>query len=134
MGDTLPWSHEIRLPATPLSASRARAFVCRQLVEHRLTPLVDSVRLVASELVTSTILHGSRPFTVSLSRCGDGVLLTVHDDPPARAATNPVPDLPTRSLVIVELLSRRWGVTTDRRDARTVWAYLDRGGDRTGVA
>ncbi len=111
----------------PLSASRARAFVCRHLVDHRVTPLVDSARLVASELVTSSILHASTPFTVTLSECGDGVLLTVRDDPPVDA---PTPargtDLRGRSLVIVDLLSRHWGFTTDREGSRTLWAYLER--------
>lgn len=126
MGDTLPWSHEIRLPAVPLSASRARAFVCRHLVEHRLTSLVDSARLVASELVTNSILHGTTPFVATLALCGNGVLLTVQDDPARPAPTAPAPALLGRSQLIVDLLSRHWGVTVDRQGSEIVWAYLER--------
>ena len=80
------WEHEIHLPVEPLSASRARAFVCRHLVEHRLLQLVAPIRLVASELATHAIIHSDTPFTVTLSMTDDVVTLSVHDDSRARAS------------------------------------------------
>ena len=48
--DRHTWSHQAAFEATPASASRARSFVVRHLVDHGLRYLVEPVRLVASEL------------------------------------------------------------------------------------
>jgi anti-sigma regulatory factor (Ser/Thr protein kinase) len=129
MNSTTDWSHRTVLPAEPVSTSRTRDFVCLHLVEHNLRHLVEDVRLVASELATNAMTHAQTAFTVTLSQTDDMVLLTVRDgssSPPVRAIAQ-VLDSGGRGLMIVELLSQDWGVTTDRRDAKEVWASFAAG-------
>ena len=57
---------------------RGRAFVSKHLVDHRLTFLVDTVRLVVSELATNALVHGQTAFVVTLSREDDTVRVTVQ--------------------------------------------------------
>lgn len=117
------WSHEVRLAADPTSAAVAREFTRRHLVEHGLPHLVDDVRLVASELATNAITHARTAFVVALARLDGLVVLTVRDgaeDLPALTPTA-VTDLDGRGLMLVELLSRAWGVEACG-PTKTVWA------------
>jgi two-component sensor histidine kinase len=118
------WSYETTLVAEPVSAPRARAFVCRRLVEHGLPYLVDPVRLVVSELATNAVVHARTAFTVTLSRADSTVLLAVRDESPAGpvpAQPGP-PDIGGRGLRIVRMVSADCGVVSDRSGTRTVWA------------
>lgn len=118
------WSHQTVLVAEPLSASGARDFVCLHLVAHDLLHLVEDVRLVVSELATNAVAHAQTPFVVTLSRADGTVLLAIQDESTA-AATRSAPDLMDmtgRGLMIVELLSREWGTSTDGRGFKSVWA------------
>jgi hypothetical protein len=120
------WSYGTTLEATPISAAGARAFVSRHLVDHRLMFLVDPVRLVVSELATNALVHGQTPFVVTLSREDDTVRVTVSDD--SAWIVGRVPDhvlqADGRGLVIVNVLSRDWGVITDL-GSKTVWATFE---------
>lgn len=123
MGAKANWSHGTRFEATPISASEARAFVCRHLVDHRLLHLVDPVRLVASELATNALVHAQTPFTVTLSEVNETVMLTVRDESnlvPVRGAHH-VMHSDGRGLKIVTLVSLDWGVSVDD-GCKTVWA------------
>lgn len=117
------WSHEAVLGADVRSVGLARAFVCRQLLAHDLSHLVDGVRLVISELATNAVLHARSPFTVTLSRTGELVLLVVRDG----SAMGPMleardlMDQGGRGLVLVESLSYQWGARTDD-GSKSVWA------------
>ena len=118
------WSHEAVLVAEPVSAARARDFVCLHLVEHNLLYLVEDVRLVASELATNAVVHARSPVTVTLAASDCTVLLTVRDDSPSvpvRAAPQAT-DMRGRGLLLVELLSREWGVNNDGSGSKSVWA------------
>jgi anti-sigma regulatory factor (Ser/Thr protein kinase) len=123
-GSSTVWSHATNLEATPLSASQARAFVAHHLVDHRLLYLVDSVRLVASELATNALLHAQTAFSVTLSASKTEVVLTVRDEsqalPERRAAQ--VLDPTGRGLEIVEIVSREWGIDHDEAGSKGVWA------------
>jgi hypothetical protein len=57
-GHEVCWSHQATFQASPISASRARDFVTRRLIDHRLLSLVDPVRLVAGELSTNALAPG----------------------------------------------------------------------------
>ncbi|GIN04143.1 hypothetical protein Pve01_58010 [Planomonospora venezuelensis] len=120
------WSHGTTLEATPISAAGARAFVSHHLVDHRLTFLVEPVRLVVSELATNALVHGRTPFVVTLSREDDTVRVTVSDE--SAWITTSVPDqaLPAggRGLRIVNVISRDWGIITGVR-SKTVWATFE---------
>jgi anti-sigma regulatory factor (Ser/Thr protein kinase) len=76
------WSYETMLVAMPVSVPRARAFVCRHLIEHGVAYLVDPVRLVVSELATNAMMHASSSFTVTISSADRSVRLAVRDEPP----------------------------------------------------
>ena len=124
-GNALNWSHQTTFEATPISASKARAFVSGHLVDHRLLHLVDPVRLVASELATNALLHARTAFSVTLAALGETVLLTVGDDsalvPVRRAAL--ATDQTGRGLEIVNVVSLDWGMThADGAGSKAVWA------------
>lgn len=123
--DRIPdWSHEAVLVAEPVSASKARDFVCLHLVEHDLLYLVEDIRLVASELATNAMVHARTPFTVTLSASDATVLLAVRDDStsvPVKAAPQAM-DMRGRGLLLVEQLSREWGASTDGDGSKSVWA------------
>jgi anti-sigma regulatory factor (Ser/Thr protein kinase) len=123
------WSHQIDLVAEPASAGLARDFVCLHLVAHSLLYLVQDIRLVVSELATNALQHAQTPFVVTLSMTGGVVLLTLQDESqliPIRSAPG-VMDMSGRGLMIVELLSHEWGISTDDRGSKSVWAsFLER--------
>jgi two-component sensor histidine kinase len=119
------WSHETTLVAEPVSAPRARAFVCRHLIEHGVAYLADPVRLVVSELATNSIMHADGSFTVTLSCTDRTVQLAVRDESlvggiPAQVQRT---GLGERGLKIVELISSDWGVSSDA--GLTVWATFN---------
>jgi anti-sigma regulatory factor (Ser/Thr protein kinase) len=121
------WSHETTLDAKPVSAPRARAFVCRHLIEHGVAYLMDPVRLVVSELATNSVMHAPSSFTVTLSRTERTVRLAVRDEPLAGRVPVQVQrtGLSGRGLRIVELISSDWGVTSDGPGSLTVWASFN---------
>jgi hypothetical protein len=125
-GAETDWSHGTTLEATPISAAGARAFVSHHLVEHRLLHLVDPVRLVTSEMATTALVHGRKPFVVTLSRQNDTVRVTVCDESAwiASRASDEMLRNGGRGLAIVKVLSHDWGVITDV-GSKTVWASFD---------
>jgi anti-sigma regulatory factor (Ser/Thr protein kinase) len=129
MGQAALWSHQTVLAAEPSSAAKARAFVLKHLVEHRLLYLVDDIRLVASEFAANAVVHARTTFTVTLEGHVRSVLLTVRDESRAAPmlADEPPDGLQTRGrgLAIVNLISESWGVTASPGDAKSVWASFD---------
>jgi anti-sigma regulatory factor (Ser/Thr protein kinase) len=124
------WRHSCSLAAEPRSASRARAFVCQCLVEYRLLHLVDSVRLVASELVTNAVVHAQTPSVLTLSRSGSALDLGLTDGSgqrPRRRPASSEQSLETGGygLGILDALSLEWGVITDFNSTKTIWARFD---------
>ena len=118
------WSHETTLVAEPVSAPRARAFVCRHLIDHGLAYLVDPVRLVVSELATHSLVQARGPFTVTLSCTHPTLVLSVRDEAsgPRVPAQVRRTELSGRGLKIVQLISSDWGVASDATGSHTVWA------------
>jgi hypothetical protein len=127
-GNGVSWSHQATFEGSPICASRARDFVTRRLVEHRLLYLVDPVRLVASELATNALVHAQTAFTVTLEASEQTVLLTVRDDSralPSRRAAQAM-DPSGRGLAIVAIVSRHWGTNVDGAGSKAVWASFAR--------
>ncbi|MGZ8738079.1 MAG: ATP-binding protein [Nocardioides sp.] len=120
----LDWSYQIGLAAEPMSARLARDFVCRHLSAHGLTELMDDVSLVVSELATNAVRHAQTPFVVTLSMAGGVVLLALRDESPGVPLRSEpsLMDRGGRGLMIVELVSREWGTSTDTPGCKTVWA------------
>jgi hypothetical protein len=138
-GSGFYWSHQATFEASPMSASRARDFVTRRLIDHRLLYLVDPVRLVASELATNALVHAQTAFSVTLEASQQTALLTVRDAsvaPPTRRAAKAM-DPAGRGLAIVAIVSLDWGTNDDGNGSKAVWAsFALRGtsveGARTG--
>jgi hypothetical protein len=133
MSQVSGWLHETVLSGEPVSAARTRDFIRQHLIAHDLPYMVEDIQLVASELATNAMVHARTPFAVTLSELDGLVLLDVRDGStavPARTAPQ-VMDLGGRGLMIVELLSHSWGVSTDGSGSKSVWASF---ATRTGPA
>lgn len=69
----------------------------------------DAIRLVASELITNAVVHGSGPITVTLSSRSDRLVIDVLDGDPSvpRTGYAQADDENGRGLALVRLLSTR---------------------------
>jgi anti-sigma regulatory factor (Ser/Thr protein kinase) len=122
------WSHSTELEAADRSASVAREFVTRHLLEHDLGHLVDDVQLVASELATNAIAHAHTTFVVTLEAVEEAVRLEVLDGSPSEPVmviARPT-DTHGRGVAIVNALSSEWGSTASRSGGKSVWATFDK--------
>ncbi|MGW1807369.1 ATP-binding protein [Streptomyces sp. NPDC002078] len=131
-GDPLPRrAAAFDLPAQPTAVGTARRVVQDLLAAWGVPdgPRDDAV-LVTSELVTNALVHtvGER-ITCRLHGTSDRIRIEVEDQdggPTPPAALRPGPDdQHGRGLLLVDTLSRDWGVTpVSGRPARVVWAEL----------
>ncbi|MFE4592256.1 ATP-binding protein [Streptomyces laurentii] len=121
-------------PAHPTAPGRARREVALVLRTWKLEALVDTARLLVSELVTNAVTHtGSRRIGVAVVRTtGTSVRVMVLDTdrsrrkvpPPARPGFE---ETSGRGLLLVDALADRWGVEHVATGKR-VWCDLDTGG------
>jgi hypothetical protein len=121
------WTYDALFAAERQSAARAKAFVSGRLIDHRLLRLVDPVRAVAGEFAANAVVQAQTPFTLTLSRTGPVVLLSVHDasiEAPARRSVQAMVE-GGHGLNLVVGLCRNWGVTADANDGKSVWATFD---------
>lgn len=106
---------------------RSRHFVSEVMAEEGRSA-TDAVLLVASELITNAVRHGSGEVELRVVVEGDCIRLEVLDDGHSRVAVpNPPPSqssLGGRGLMMVRDLSRRWGSGFDARGRTMVWAEL----------
>ncbi|TXJ80628.1 ATP-binding protein [Streptomyces lavendulae] len=67
----------------------------------------DAIRLVASELITNAVVHGTGPITVTLSNCSDRSVIDVLDGDPSVPQTGYAQpdDEHGRGLALVRLLA-----------------------------
>ncbi|WP_418958925.1 SpoIIE family protein phosphatase [Streptomyces tritici] len=112
------------LPREPRSVGRARELARGQLVAWDLEPLVDTVELLVSELVTNALRYGEGDIRLRLLR--DRTLVCeVWDSglvqPRRRRARDT--DEGGRGLQLVGLLSAAWGSRRTHR-GKTVWFEL----------
>ena len=84
------------------------------------------IGLVVSELATNAVVHAQTPFTVALAIENGAVTVEVTDDDPRLpSARDPSPmALKGRGLVIVDQVSRAWGVRPVPGGGKVVWAEL----------
>jgi PAS domain S-box-containing protein len=113
-----------RLPREPRSVGRARELARTQLVTWDLEPLVDTVELLVSELVTNALRYGEGEIRLRLLR--DRTLVCEVWDaglvqPRRRRARDT--DEGGRGLQLVGLLSAAWGSRRTPR-GKTVWFEL----------
>jgi len=125
----------------PLSAQAprwARSLLDTKRLDWASTPPTElaweDATLIASELVTNAVEHARTTSTIHVALDRLGVHIAVRDHRPGGVARpgrpvpgpalSPTPTLRGHGLVLVEQLSRSWGVTA-HDDGKTVWAIID---------
>jgi GAF domain-containing protein/anti-sigma regulatory factor (Ser/Thr protein kinase) len=111
---------------------KARRFVAEAVTRAGFPDLVADARLIASELVTNSLLHASEAVSLRVEPLAGGVRLEVRDS----SASMPVrlgpgaDSMTGRGLILIDTVSHRWGV--DRlTDGKSVWCELLRDDHRT---
>jgi anti-sigma regulatory factor (Ser/Thr protein kinase) len=120
--------HRARLSLTvePASVAEGRQFVREVLDGWNLVALREAVVLVASELITNTLLHTDSPPTVQLMKVPGGLRLEIEDE----SGTHPrkrsyAADATTgRGMLLVESMSSRWG-TEPVPGGKVVWCEFE---------
>jgi PAS domain S-box-containing protein len=115
----------IQLPAEPAAAAAGRGFVAAALAAWGCTELVETARLLTSELVTNAVQHADGPLRLGLRRTASQVIVEVSDNSIMRPTVQPKD--PTsesgRGLLLVDALSDTWGTRLDG-SAKAVWFAL----------
>jgi anti-sigma regulatory factor (Ser/Thr protein kinase) len=115
------------LPRSVEAPARARKLCADACREWHLDPLVDVCMLLASELVTNAVVHGTGSVELEIRSDGRRLLVAVGQGGPVPELPEPrmsPPDAVTgRGLAIVTELATRWGCDVDERGA-TVWFEL----------
>ena len=108
----------------PTSVGAARRFVRDVLMSRRVAdPVVRTVELLTSELVTNAIIHACSGTQLAVEINDDSVRVAVRDssrDLPVRRLHS-VDDESGRGVVILEQLARAWGVEQEPRRGKRVW-------------
>ena len=118
-----------QLAPRPTASRDARRFVARTLLSWELPRVVAPATLVASELVTNSVVHAVTVVDLTMTQAGQYLRIAVRDRgggrPAARADDPWGSGLSGRGLLIVHALTRSWGVFPGRLSGKTVWAVLD---------
>jgi anti-sigma regulatory factor (Ser/Thr protein kinase) len=101
--------------------------VRRATQRWHLPNLIDTLLLVATELVTNAVRHGRAPVILTLRRTAEELSLRVHDGDPAEPVLNPEPSDSAdaesgRGLQIVAALADRTGFEQIDDDGKVVFA------------
>lgn len=117
------------LPPLRSSARTARVAVDELLWSTLSGEQLETVKLLASELVTNAVVHAGTPCDVRLTHTPDGVVrLEVSDAEPEMPATlgNGAASVGGNGLVLIDALATRWGVERAPADGtgKTVWVEL----------
>ena len=119
----------VRLRGGPEAAARARRALSKLRADVD-PPLMETLRLLVTELVSNSVRHARADTVVLKVLVGRTVVLTeVTDEGPGfdpADAGKPGTDDSGWGLFLVERLAHRWGVT-QQADATKVWFELRRG-------
>jgi anti-anti-sigma factor len=122
---------ELVLAPIPTAAAAARAFVRDVLGSWQLAlpdnTLVDRAVLLASELVTNTVIHARTELRLRVELRGDLLHLAVRDGNPwmLRLVAIPGPEAEGgRGLWLVDQLAQAWGVNRHPDGGKVVWCTL----------
>lgn len=111
------------LPCDPQSVRSARGFVMSKLASWGVSDdVVETVRLLVSEVVSNAVLHARTPFAVDIERDDVAIRVAVVDrDSRTVVRRNRRVDAATgRGLVLLDELSTAWGVEPSS-DGKRVW-------------
>jgi len=117
---------EVRTMLTPhpTSVGAARRFVRDVLMSRQVAdPVVDTVELLTSEVVTNAIIHGRSGPLLAVQikeRCVRVAVGDVSPDLPVRRLGR-LDDVSGRGVVIIDELASAWGVERERNGAKRVW-------------
>jgi anti-sigma regulatory factor (Ser/Thr protein kinase) len=118
---------EIRLPTTMQAPAAARAFLRGAGCSTHHARTLDEAELLVSELATNAVLHGTPPVNVRVECDGSrGLLVSVTDGSahtPLKRAAGPEDDS-GRGMLLVDVISDRWGVQTRPGTGKAVWFQL----------
>lgn len=123
---------EATFPCHPSSVPAARAFVDGALRGWGLRRMAEVATLLTSELATNAVVHARTGFQVTAAYRPPELVVEVHDaagagpTPSVRAAPNDRYADTGRGLLLVRLLSARWGVSPTA-SGNAVWFALDDG-------
>ena len=119
-----------QLPPTARSVPEARRHIAVTLQGWGLDTLVDTARLLTSELVTNAVLHARTDMTLTVETEGDGVRVSVTDASPISPAMRRHSDTATtgRGLRLLDELADSWTVS-DTAGGKTVSFSLSGGTD-----
>jgi hypothetical protein len=122
-----------RFPGSP-SPAQARRFVADLCERWSTAPVLDSVQLVATELVTNAQHHGRPPVSLHVDRLADAIRIDVHDASPVTPVLRSAPLLGPagRGLLVVGAFAATWG-TRRVLGGKSVWAVVTTGSEG-GVA
>lgn len=121
-----------RLPREPASAAAARRFVEQTLSRWQCDEVIDTVKLLVSELVGNAIGHAHSEVEVIVHLLPDRLRVDVVDDDPdgPRRRAPSEGDIGGRGIAVVEAMAEAWGVSP-RGPGKVVWFELPRPGDST---
>jgi anti-sigma regulatory factor (Ser/Thr protein kinase) len=117
----------VRLAPAADSAHLARQAVTAVLDQLGRADLVDDATVVVSELVANAVMHARTELVVSVDPAGDGIRVSVADGShilPRWSASSPTATS-GRGLLLVQRLSRTWGVQPLADGGKVVWAQID---------
>lgn len=118
---------ELAVPEDAESVRHARHFVRAQLHRWSLSSsVVGDAVLLASELVTNALRHGSPPRQLELELSPDRLFIAVRDAGAGRPRLSlPVNDQEGgRGLALLDALSTAWGTEARPKDGKLVWCEL----------
>src|SRR5436309_7697357 len=114
-----------RLSATARSVPEGRQHVSAALREWGYEGLVETARLLTSELLTNAVLHARTEMTLAIDDTEHGVRVSVTDSSPVPPSLRHHSTMATtgRGLRLLEELARAWSVDEDN-GGKTVWFTL----------
>jgi anti-sigma regulatory factor (Ser/Thr protein kinase) len=126
---------DTKLDAREDAPGKARSLLGDALVSHGLGALADDARLLVSEIVTNAVRHARSDLRLSAGLDGNRVRVDVED---REAGVWPRRIRPRnddefgRGLLIVDALSRSWGIETTAAGKRIWFDLVDNSGEDHG--
>lgn len=113
----------VELPLDARAAARARRLVEEAHCDAHGADVLDSAKLLVSEVVANAVRHGSPPITIEVVCTGhSGLEVRVSDgDENAPVVRDADPEAEAgRGIALVDMLSDAWGVEP-RQPGKAVW-------------
>jgi DNA-binding NarL/FixJ family response regulator len=114
-----------------LASSRAaRRFMEETLAQWDCRELLDSVKLLVSELVTNAVVHADSEAEVAVILSGSALRVEVADNGSGTIEPREAADFDTsgRGMALVETMSSRWGTEPRPGGGRVTWFEIERTG------